>query len=199
MPHRGRTHRRTIAAVLHRESRAGPPSRSRRRTRFPRADGFRRSRPRHPHLRARLTPLLQHGKVFPTPGLAPKKTLSFPRAARASESRTCARRQVGVRATISHLRHGVRRQAVQRKVEPEDVDPGFAQEAQLPTLGVLGDQLADPVRREGPRPCHSAHLVVCRGRRDVRIQPAARAGDQGRSAPGPLRLRRPRGEPRLDP
>ena len=70
--------------------------------------------------------------------------------------------------------------AVQVQVEEQDVDPGLAEQAELPPLGVAGGRaVADlvgahaPGRRDPVGPCTSAAL-----RADVRVQPAARRGHQ---------------------
>ena len=90
-------------------------------------------------------------KVFPTPGLAPKKTLSLPRAARPSASRTWARRRSGS-GRRSFITSWCRGQAVQRKVEQEDVHSRLTQEAQLPALGVPRHQRRGPGRLTGSAP-----------------------------------------------
>src|SRR5262245_5067752 len=116
-------------------------------------------------------------KVFPTPGLAPKKTLSLPRFARASASLTWARRRSGS-GRRSLITSWCGSQAVQRKVEPEHVDPWLPEEPELAALGVDHDQRLDLFGREGAGACHPIHLERRSRGGDVGIEPAPRSGDE---------------------
>jgi hypothetical protein len=67
-------------------------------------------------------------KVFPTPGLAPKKDLEFATFRARLGVPDLGEEEVGIRAAIAHYLM-VWSQAVQRKVEPKDVDSRLTQEA----------------------------------------------------------------------
>src|SRR6266511_2582580 len=67
---------------------------------------------------------------------------------------------------------------VEREVQREDVDPRLAKEAELPTLGVLRDELADGGFVERPGLRHPRHLVEGGGGTDVRVETAAGRGHE---------------------
>src|SRR5689334_19964428 len=69
-------------------------------------------------------------------------------------------------------------QLVECQVEPQDVDAGFAEEPELASLDVLGDQGSHAYCVEAARTGDARHLVVCRRGSDVRVQPAPRCGDE---------------------
>ena len=85
-----------------------------------------------------------------------------------------------------------RRALVQRQVEQQDVDHRFAEEAELASLGVRRDELANGAFREPALPRDARHLKRGGGRADVRVETRGRSRHQidrhrhaGLSAPRP--------------
>ena len=63
-----------------------------------------------------------------------------------------------------------------REVELQDVDPGLAQESQLPVFGIGGYQLADGIGGHAAGGGDARHLGVDGFGAEVRVQAAARGG-----------------------
>src|SRR5262245_97035 len=70
------------------------------------------------------------------------------------------------------------RSPVQRQVEAEDVDPGLAQKPQRAPFDVLVDEAADLVLGEIARLGDAGDLEIGGLRGDVRVEAAARGGDE---------------------
>src|SRR5262249_49871359 len=68
--------------------------------------------------------------------------------------------------------------AVQRKVDGEHVDTWLSKDTEGAALSVAIDQLPHGLRVEFALARNARHLIQRRGRADVRIEPAARGGDQ---------------------
>ncbi|MDB4946309.1 MAG: hypothetical protein JWP97_5843 [Labilithrix sp.] len=71
--------------------------------------------------------------------------------------------------------------AIEGKVESEYVHARLAKNRDVATRRVLAHELLDASDREVACPCDPRHLVGRGGRRDVRVEPAARRGDQERA------------------
>ena len=69
-------------------------------------------------------------------------------------------------------------QVVERQVEVEDVDPGFAEDAQLAGRRLLGDELSDLVFRQVAGLGDARDLEVSRIGSDVWIEPGAGCCDK---------------------
>ena len=122
--------------------------------------------------------------VLPTPGrhaqvhaqAAAFRPAFRRRPGRASPRRSVAGRRV-VRSSVEH--HALRRQQpVEVEVQLEDVDDRLAEEAEQGLRRVPGDDGAHGVRGHAPGGRDPGHLVVGRGRADVRIEAGGRGRDQ---------------------
>ena len=65
---------------------------------------------------------------------------------------------------------------VQREVELQDVDTGFAQDAYLPVFGIGGDQFADGIGGHAASGGDTSHLGIDGFGAQVRIKAATRSG-----------------------
>jgi hypothetical protein len=111
---------------------------------------------------------LEHAKVLPTPGAAPKKILSCPRALSARAATSSSASGSG-RASSSALR-------IEVLVEPEHVDAGFAEDAESARQGVELD-LREHRSVVQPRAAATrGGLEAGRLGADVRVEPGARRG-----------------------
>src|SRR5436853_3066866 len=72
----------------------------------------------------------------------------------------------------------VARPRIEREIELEHVHPGLAEQAEQSALGVLGDQAAHDALVQLACPGHAADLIEGGRRADVRIEAAARGGDE---------------------
>src|SRR5207244_1232394 len=71
-----------------------------------------------------------------------------------------------------------RGQAIQRQVERQDVDARLAEQAKPAASCMLVDEVADAIFRHVARLCDTRHLEQGRGRRDIRVETAARRGHE---------------------
>jgi hypothetical protein len=82
--------------------------------------------------------------------------------------------------------------AIEREVQPQDVDARLPEEAELSALRVLLHQPSHGILGEAARTRHATHLVRRPGRTDVGIEPAAGRRDQiDRHGPPLIRVRGP--------
>ena len=70
------------------------------------------------------------------------------------------------------------RQRIERQVQLQDVDARLTQQPASAVFRRLGDQLLHSLQRQAAHARHSRRLIFCCCRADVRIQTAARGGEQ---------------------
>ena len=111
--------------------------------------------------------------VLPTPGQAPKKTLSLPRCLGALFLLIFWSNWSGLGRVSSIIKLIlIVTAASSARFELQDVYPGLAQDAQLPGLNMLCNELAYCGFRQMPGPGHARHLVKGCCRADIRVQAA---------------------------
>src|SRR6185312_8525714 len=71
-----------------------------------------------------------------------------------------------------------RTRRIQRQIQRQYVNAGFAEQSGKAAFGVLGDQLTETIFRDLARLGHARHLEQRALRRNIRIEPAAGSGDE---------------------
>ena len=92
--------------------------------------------------------------VLPTPGAAPKKIVSLPRAARRLLFAHAREQLVGIRPLFGHRAtspHALALRAIQREVQLDDVDPRLAEHAEGAALACGSSTSARTFASSRPR------------------------------------------------